>query len=138
MNKILNTSPIQSNSSYLAQFTRKTFKAGICSVTTFVGAELANNFYELYAVPYIYEKAQISGQQSSYFGTQWLAGHMAGQSAVTASRNTLEPASRVLGGSLGLLAGIIIADTLLFTADTTVNAITQLAKRCFSKTETDV
>ncbi|MDP1608168.1 MAG: hypothetical protein Q8L98_02505 [Chlamydiales bacterium] len=135
MNEILNINSIKDCSTYLAGAARNTFKVGICTTTAFIGTELANNLYELHVIPYIYKNAQLYAQENAFLGTQWMAGHMAGQAAVVAARSTFEPASRMLGCGLGLLAGIIIANTALLTADITVNAITRISKNCFPQAE---
>lgn len=135
MSEFLSINPIKDCSTYLAKAARGTFKVGSCTTTAFIGTELANNLYELHAIPYIYKNAQLYAQENAFFGTQWIAGHMAGQAAVAAARSTFEPASRMIGGGLGLLAGIIIVNTALSTLDITVNAITRISKHCFSKAE---
>ncbi|MDP1608167.1 MAG: hypothetical protein Q8L98_02500 [Chlamydiales bacterium] len=130
---ITHQEPSKEFSFYFGRFTRKTFKAATCTVGTLLGAEIAHNLYQVYAVPYIYQTAQASAeaQGGSVLGSPWLAGHMAGQSAVSASRRTLEPASKVIGGGLGFLAGAIVAELILFTYDKLVLAIARLFNYLF-------
>ncbi|MBX9745040.1 MAG: hypothetical protein K2X08_07530 [Chlamydiales bacterium] len=130
---ITNQEPSRDHSFYFSRFTRKTFKAGVCALGMLIGAEVAHNLYQVYAVPYIYQTAQAAAkaQGNSVLASPWLAGHLAGQSAVSASRRTLEPASKIIGGGLGFLAGIIIVELILFAYDKLVLAIERLFSNLF-------